>query len=396
MSPRDSARPRLVLDLRCLQDESRFRGIGTYARAVLAHAQQEAPRLRYRVEGCYYDWLGRLRCAPVEAICADELPHGLHLQAVCLNPRFRRRYSGLWFHQLARRNVWVHFMDQNNCPYEYGGPAIVTVHDIAPAILSPWSPNPLWVALEKRYLTGVLRWARQLVAVSEYSRGDLAQRFGVDPARVKVIYPPCPMAVAPPRAEPPRRQFFFVGGLDPRKNADRLVEAFLRFRERGGADYRLVLAGSHHAEDLVRLRRSFGHRAGWRAIDFPGYLSPIELAATMEASVALVFATLLEGFGYPPVEAMARGVPVICSTAGSLPEVVGDAALLVDPLDPDAIARAMAVVATDAAERRRLTRRGLSRAARFCGDRSVVELFELYETCLADRAPAALATGEPA
>jgi glycosyltransferase involved in cell wall biosynthesis len=383
MSPRHGARPRLVLDLRCLQDDNRFHGIGTYARAVLAYAQREQPRLPFQVDGCYYDWLGRLRAVPVAAIREDELPRGLHVQELFLSPRFRRRYSGLWFHRLARPDVWVHFMDQNNCPYHFGGQAIVTVHDIAPAILSPWSADRLWVALERRYLAGVLGWARRLVTVSGYSRTDLGRRFGIEPGRIQVIYPPCapPLATAGPRPRR-RRQLLYVGGLDARKNPDRLIEGFLRFRARGGDAFRLVLAGSHHREDVVRLRGAFGARAGWESVELVGYLSPAALAATMDESLALVFPTLLEGFGYPPVEAMARGLPVICSTAGSLPEVAGDAALLVDPYDPDAIARAMAALATEPPLRRRLARRGRSRAARFCGDRGVVELFALYAACL--------------
>jgi glycosyltransferase involved in cell wall biosynthesis len=226
------------------------------------------------------------------------------------------------------------------------------------------------------------RRARAVLAISEFTRRDLLRAYRLPPERVFVV----PCAVEPkPASEPesPARQaawlaghgiggpfFLFVGNLHPRKNLRRLVEAFERARRAGPAlaGHQLVLVGTGHdfyprlwgpAEAQTMLRETAG------AVVLTGWLPDAARDRLLGAAVALVYPSIYEGFGLPPLEAMAAGTPVLASDAAAIPEVLGDAALLVDPYDTEAMAGALIRLATDDALRRTLSERGRRQAAAY-------------------------------
>ena len=169
----------------------------------------------------------------------------------------------------------------------------------------------------------------------------------------------------------------YAGNIKPHKNVDRLIEAFALLRQRGYTDVRLLLIG----DDISRyssLRRLVHRHQLHQQVRFLGFVSVDTLAALYRLARVFVFPSLYEGFGLPPLEAMANGTPVITSNVSSLPEVVGDAALLIDPLDATSIADAMARVLTDADLRADLVRRGRERAKAFSWERSVARTHEIY------------------
>jgi len=179
----------------------------------------------------------------------------------------------------------------------------------------------------------------------------------------------------------PQRMILFVGTLEPRKNAETLIRAYARLRRASAIPHRLVLAGGRgwRYEGLFALVEELGLQDD---VLFPGFVPYDELPLWYNAADLFVFPSLYEGFGLPPLEAMACGVPVVVSSVSSLPEVVGDAGLLVDPLDVEGLAEAMARVLNDGALRAEMRGRGLARAERFSWLETARGTVRVYERVL--------------
>lgn len=228
-----------------------------------------------------------------------------------------------------------------------------------------------------------LRQARVIMTISEFSRRDILDLYGLPPDRVFVV----PHAIeqvwdAPSRARAGSRRdsgldrgwlasrgitapyFVYVGNLHPRKNVPRLIEAFVRARAGAPAlaSHQLVIAGGRW---WGTADESAARAAPPGSVVALGRVSAEERDRLLGAAVALAYPSLFEGFGLPPVEAMAVGTPVLASNTSAMPEVLGDAALLVDPLDVEALAQGLVRLGTDAGLRAALTERGLERAARY-------------------------------
>ena len=248
--------------------------------------------------------------------------------------------------------------------------------------------DPSWTTEANRVgcLDGVFRAATGadwIVADSEYTRRHFLEVFPHYPAgRTEVIYPGSRYSFEGPAAPRPERFgqltaagfWLSVGSLEPRKNHRRLVEAYAR----SGSPLPLVLAGGKGwlMEDLLA---ELGERAG--GIVLPGYVSESELEWLYRHCFGFLYPSLFEGFGMPVLEALSLGAPVICSNTTSLPEVAGDAGLLVDPLDTEAIAAAMLRLVSGEIARETLRAAGLRQAARFSWKASARKLLRVYEEC---------------
>jgi glycosyltransferase involved in cell wall biosynthesis len=178
--------------------------------------------------------------------------------------------------------------------------------------------------------------------------------------------PPAPAVVEAFRRRRglPERYFLHVGTLQPRKNLERLIGAFARFKRASGLPHGLVLVGGKGwlYEGLLDQARREDVEG---SVQFGGFVAPDEVPLWYAAAEVLVFPSLYEGFGFPIVEAMACGTPVLSSTASCLPEAAGTAAELFDPFDVEGLAQAMIRLARDADHRQELRRRGFVQAARF-------------------------------
>ncbi len=169
----------------------------------------------------------------------------------------------------------------------------------------------------------------------------------------------------------------YVGNIKPHKNVERLVDAFHLARQGGLDSLRLVVIGDELSKN-ASLRRAVHRYNLHKHVRFLGFLPDETLSAVYRLASVFVFPSLYEGFGLPPLEAMACGTPVVTSNVSSLPEVTGDAALLVDPTDASAIAAAITRVVTEPALREELRARGLARARQFSWERSVKEIRDIY------------------
>jgi glycosyltransferase involved in cell wall biosynthesis len=174
----------------------------------------------------------------------------------------------------------------------------------------------------------------------------------------------------------------YAGNIKPHKNLERLIEAFYTLRRNGLDTVKLLIIGDEISK-YAALRRAVHHYKLHKHVRFFGFVPDKTLAVLYRLAGVFVFPSLYEGFGLPPLEAMASGTPVITSNVSSLPEVVGDAAILIDPLEPEAIADAMRRVLTDPFLRDDLRERGLRRVKEFSWDRSIRRVRDIYEEVLA-------------
>jgi glycosyltransferase involved in cell wall biosynthesis len=267
---------------------------------------------------------------------------------------------------------------------------VVTIHDVTFFLLPRRYP-----VLRRLYFQGASRAGARLaalaIAVSETVKGDVVRYLGLPAERVRVV----PLAAGPgfhpledsarmeavrDRYGLPPRFILSVGTLEPGKNQTTLVRAFHRLKGKG-LEQGLVIAGQKGwmYEKLFRLVDGLGLRDEVR---FVGYVPADDLVAVYNMADLFVFPSLYEGFGLPPLEAMACGLPVVASSAPALAEVLNGAAILVTPSDVDALAEASARALGDRRLRSRLRRQGLERASQFSWQRTARGTVAAYEAAL--------------
>lgn len=293
----------------------------------------------------------------------------------------------------------------NAVPLWMPKPYIVTIHDMGSLLFETGHGfrNNLQLYRLRR---GLLR-ANQVIAVSAATRRDVESVLGIPSNRIRTIYnAPDPLFYSPHSLplkcvgeedvhNPPEMQrvleryqihypfLLYVGRTNPHKNIPRLVEAFSVLRGQLKEhplyrDLRLIIIGDHISRH-ASLRQAVIQSKVEDSVRFLGFV-PIEtLRVFYQAASAFVFPSLYEGFGLPPLEAMACGTPVICSGSSSLPEVVGDAALIVNPENVFDIARGMRETLLDHDLRRRMIEKGFGQLRRFSWDTSAREVLETYE-----------------
>jgi glycosyltransferase involved in cell wall biosynthesis len=267
------------------------------------------------------------------------------------------------------------------------GPAqrlVVTVHDLAFRLFPSMYP-PAWRTLFRAGMRRAVRLADALIADSRNTATDLVRLARADPERIHVVPLAGSLPVAEADPEPilqrlkiPRPYVLFVGTLEPRKNLVRLVRAYRRVALR--LPHALVLAGPVGWRSQ-RLHAELAVRGPGRVV-LTGPLGPAELDAVYRGADALCYPSLYEGFGLPIVEAMGRGVPTITSKVSSMPEVAGEAAVLVDPRSIREIAAGLDRVLTDRGQAHRLAAMGRERARLFTWDRTARMTLEVFKAVL--------------
>lgn len=280
----------------------------------------------------------------------------------------------------------------NVAPLQSVCPTVVTVHDLS-FIYYPDSFRA-FQRLYQRTMTPIsIGRAARIIAVSENTRMDLLRLCRADPARVQVVYNGVEGRFRPidkPEVEEfrrrrglPERMILFVGTLEPRKNVSTLLKAYALLRKTGRTKVPLVIAGGKgwFYSPIFALAEELG--LGEHLL-FPGYIADAELPLWYNAAEIFVFPSLYEGFGLTPLEAMACGTPVIVSSASSLPEVVGDAGLIVEPQDVEGLAEAIAQLLDDPALRKELGAAGRRRAREFTWPKTAQKTASVYRQALGE------------
>jgi glycosyltransferase involved in cell wall biosynthesis len=275
---------------------------------------------------------------------------------------------------------------------------VLTIHDVIYLLPSSSLPVPLSVyqrlgRLYRRFIVPIVaRRADAIITVSYRSRSDILRFLDVSPERIYVVYeaPGNLFCKLPDSREVDRVRkrygisgpfILALGGVDPRKNTARILESFSKLKARLHSSYQLVIVGLP-----VSARRRFGHIVGRMGICSDTILVEFvpeeDLVALYNGAELFVYPSLYEGFGLPVLEAMASGTPVVASTEGAIPEIAGEAAVLVDPRNADALAEAMEMVLTDAQLREELVERGFERVKEFSWQKAAREVLDIYRKVL--------------
>lgn len=364
-----------ILDIRTAT--SHFPGIGRYVTNLAsALTDQLLPGERLTLLG-HPGQIGQFvdgrRAQVMPLVCGDS-PFTLRQQW---------RIPRLLHRQKRAATVSVYHSPYYLMPYRPGLPTVLTFYDLIPLRF------PAYVSRRARLLFRfavqmALRTARHVIAISEASRCDLLAMFSIQPERVTAIplaaeahFCPQPKAAierVQARYSLPESFLLYVGSNKPHKNLVNLVHAYAALPR---AAPPLLIAGPwdvrHPDAKQAAQRLGVSER-----VRFLGPVDDLDLPALYSGALAFVFPSLYEGFGLPALEAMACGAAVACSNVSSLPEVVGDAALLFDPRDVRALAEGMQRLIEDAALRHRLRESGLRRAAAFSWQRNALDTLHLY------------------
>jgi glycosyltransferase involved in cell wall biosynthesis len=264
--------------------------------------------------------------------------------------------------------------------------SVITVHDLAFLLY----PHFLTKESARYYghIDQAVRWTDQIIAVSESTRNDTVQHLGVPDDKITVVYEAASPIFRPVARDVARDQvrnrhgvdgpyILFVSTIEPRKNVPTLLRAMWQLMECYKEDVRLVLAGGRGwlFEDTFSVVQELGLDG---RIHFVGRVPSEDLLYLYNAAEMLAHPAFYEGFGLPPLEAMACGLPAVVSDVASLPEVVGDAGLLIDPHDVDELTVAMWRVLNDTQLRQEMREKGLRQAARFSWERAARETMTIY------------------
>jgi glycosyltransferase involved in cell wall biosynthesis len=267
--------------------------------------------------------------------------------------------------------------------------SVVTIHDCIHLMFPQYLRNRAAHAYAHASMWSAARRSDRILTVSEASKRDILHFFRVPPEKVVVVYNAIDEQfwVAPPeeRVARVRERYqldhpfvLYVGNIKPHKNLVRLIEAFDELRrDRQDEDLKLLIIGDEISK-LPALRRAVHKHKLHKQVRFLGYLPDDTLAILYRLASVFAFPSLYEGFGLPPLEAMASGTPVVTSNVSSLPEVTGGAAVLVDPYDVDSIADGLRRVLTDPHLAAEMRRKGLERAREFSWERSVERTRQVY------------------
>jgi glycosyltransferase involved in cell wall biosynthesis len=314
-----------------------------------------------------------------------------------VNPRtnrITRRWWGIGLPRYVRRAGLDLFHGTNyEVPLWNRNRNVITVHDLS-IFVHPEKHEPHIARRAQRRLPVMLRAAARIITDTEAIKHELAERFKINPRRIAVtplaprqsFHPATPEECAPVlrRLDIQDDFILFVGTIEPRKNLLTLVRAFEKMLRRSSLGAQLVIAGGpgwlRDEFDHSIARSKFGDR-----LRLTGYLADDELRALYSSCKVFVYPSLYEGFGLPPLEAMACGAPVIASRIPSLQETLADHALMVSPLDVDELANTLERLLSDEMEQKRLAEKGQKHAAGFCWKETARLTLNIYKELLQEK-----------
>ncbi|MBZ5613753.1 MAG: glycosyltransferase family 4 protein [Acidobacteriia bacterium] len=365
-------------------------GVGTYIRNVVRTLARLDRDSKYFLIG-----------SPAKVAECGALPPNFH--AVALDARDDTLKGNLDFRAIVKRLECdvVHIPHLFWIPRGLSCPYVLTVHDLLEHMYGSRNASSLRRTLHFYLTRRVLRKAARVIAVSQFTRNEIEKLLAIPDDRIEVVYNAIDERFLRGHASAADRELIaqrylvnypfilYAGAIRPHKNVVRIIEAFSALKselqkEQQFPDLKLIIIG----DDLSshpRLRRTVVRSGVQNDVRFLGFV-PIEvLRIFYDVAKVFVFPSLYEGFGLPPLEAMAHGTPVVTSNTSSLPEVAGNAALLVNPENVFEIRRALQRVLLDPALRERMKQRGYEQAQRFSWTNSVARILEIYREVAGSR-----------
>jgi glycosyltransferase involved in cell wall biosynthesis len=298
----------------------------------------------------------------------------------------------MWFERSVPRTMErlqpdLFFSPDGFCSLRTEVPTLLVIHDLAFEHL-PASIPARALNYYQKYSPRYAERAERIIAVSEFTKRDIIERYGIDEKKITVVYNGVSdffkpldekaQQVVRLRYAGGKPYFLFVSALQPRKNLPRLLEAYDLFRARTKQKIKLLVVGSHTwAKDEINNKLQAIKHAD--DVTLLGHLDQQELADVTASALALTYVSLFEGFGIPIVEALYTDTPVICSNTSSMPEVAGDAAMLIDPNSTEGMTAALERIASDEKLRTDLITKGRSQRQKFKWDDSAGKIWGIME-----------------
>lgn len=312
-----------------------------------------------------------------------------------IHPYFAPIYGAkeqLFFPHSAFRTPHLLHVPHYNIPISYKGKLVITVYDLIHYLFPDTIANPIGRKYSKFLMKKAVTHAHKIITISQSTKKDLIKYFHVPDEKIEVIYCGCPKYQeensSPDNAALVLKKYnlikpyiLHVGRDKPYKNVLRLIQSFGLFSQKTKLDYQLVLIGPQEPLKSSFLKEITKYNLGSKII-FPGFVEDSELAVFYNNAALFVFPSLYEGFGLPPLEAMSAGVPVISSDLSSLPEAVGDAAILINPYNTEEMAEAMEKILTDNTLRQELIQKGKQRVSQFSWEKMAQQTLAVYRKVL--------------
>lgn len=362
-------------------------GVGTYIRNVVRTLGRLDRETTYLLIG-----------SPEKVKEIGALPANFHMVPLTGPERSLKSYRE--FRAVVKRLDCdlVHIPNLFSVPRVLSCPYVMTVHDILEHLSRAREQTGFWRSLHFQLTKRVLSGAARIFAVSNFTKLEMEKLFNIPPGRIEVVYNAIDERLLRTHANPSDRQviveryqvtypfLLYAGRISPHKNVVRMIEAFSALKtelekDQLYPDLKLIIIGDDVSGN-PDLRRTVIRSGVQNDVRFLGFV-PIEVLRTFyDAAKIFVFPSLYEGFGLPPLEAMAHGTPVVTSNVSSLPEVVGNAAVLVHPENVFEIMRALHRVLLDQALREKMKERSYRQAAKFSWEKSVHRIMDVYREVL--------------
>lgn len=304
-------------------------------------------------------------------------------------------YPTIFWHTATARDLKQEMVDVFFAPTSLIIPSIiskeikciVTIHDLV-ALLFPSNHNKKAVLIEKMLLGRAVKKADKILAVSSNTKQDLIEKFQLDESKIEVVYAsgsesfqqiedPEMLENFRLKTNLPEKFFLAVGTIEPRKNYPNLIKAFAEFSKKY-PKYRLIIVG-RDGWQFEETYKAIHENYMQKKVHFLGYLSEKSIVNLYNMAEAFVFPSLYEGFGIPPLDAMRCGCPVIAANTSSLPEVVGNAGILIDPKNPHSITAAMLKIVENKELRDTMVQNGFAQAKKFSWEASAKRLLEIIK-----------------
>jgi glycosyltransferase involved in cell wall biosynthesis len=370
---------RIAIDIRRMYDF----GLATYIRNVVRYLSRNDHDNEYYLVGSAtrFEEMG-------------ELPSNFHLLALQNPEATFANYLEMQKAVNAQGVDLVHVPHTFWRPLFIKAPFVLTVHDLLDYMYRAHARNTVPRVVHSYMTQQVMNRAARIFAVSNFTKRDVSRIFQVKPEKIEVVYnalddtfmrghsTPAEQTMVRKRYQVESPFLLYAGRISPHKNVARIIEAFSALKgelakEGAFPDLKLLIIGDEVSKN-PDIRRAVIRSGVQHDVRFLGYVSIDVLRVFFDMAKIFVFPSLYEGFGLPPLEAMAHGTPVVASNTTALPEVVGNAAVMVNPENVFEISRALLRVLTDQALRNRMKAAGLEQAQRFSWDASVGRMLDVY------------------
>lgn len=367
-------------------------GSGQYLRQLIRHLPRVAPQHEYALIIPHRNSFQIIDVdADLQLSTANFQPPTSNFRKVLFEQDNVPRAARAWQADVLHVPYWAP-------PLRSPVPIVVTIHDIIPLLLKEYRGSPL-VSVYTGLVSAAARGSTLILTDSDASRADIIARLNVPPDRVRTIYlaadprftarvNPIDYAALRKNHDLPEDYVLYLGGFDARKNIEAALQVYTWAQDVLGEAFPLVIAGA-----LPDRHDAFFHdpRVIAQQIDvesvvrFIGPVAEEDKVALYQQARAFLYPSIYEGFGLPALEALTCGVPVVGSNAASIPEIVGDAGMLVDPHDARAMAGALIAVCTEDQLHDELSERALAQAARFSWEKCARETVQAYEAAMRDK-----------